>query len=212
MYYFFRNLFISYSYNVLYYYSYIEIYLGKLVTPLLSYFIKKRKIYNLEFINNSVVTFEIYIDFDNIDKNTYEMFKTLQYDFCIYSDNLHPNKNGSINKVIYYNHQTMFEGIGIDYELSDADIMYSSILFDRLDYNKNKDIYQICKEQEIEVKLKTNKYNFVIKNNILKPVFFKYLLLNYYDVLQLSSVRTTIMTLDNTTIEYEQDKSQIKFL
>ena len=209
--YFFRNLFISYSYNVLYYYSYIEIYLGKLVTPLLSYFIKKRKIYNLEFINNSIVIFEIDIDSNNVDKNTYEMFKNLEYDFCIYSDNKHPNKNGSINKVIYYNVQKMFSE-GVDYELSDADIMYSLILFDRLDYNKNKGIYQICKEQEIEVKLKTNKYNFVIKNNILKPVFFKYLLFNYYDIMYVSSIRTKLMTLDGTKIDYKEDKSQITFL
>ena len=162
----YERIFINISLKCIYFYSNCQIiynrltnnfkefvktntYLNKIVNKIY----KKEKINNeICEINNKSIIIKYFLDFSKID------FENYKNSFYIFSDNLNPHKN-CVNKVIF--HRQPFTH---DYEISNISFILLELKF---------------KENTYEIKLKNNKFNYYIVNNILDKKFFIYYLYNY---------------------------------
>ena len=182
---FFKPKMVNLSYNLIYYYSYLQIKYTKfkiLIKPFINVlgvainnFLK-----NNNLINNvsepPKLVFEIYgkgLKINNIfiDENNKKQLNTIftenlklynDYDFVIFSDKIN---NNFTNKIHYYNFPNSFDNI--NYKIS-------NIKFISMDLTFNNQTYPI--------ELKNDIYNHYIVNNKLNSEFYKYYLQNILNV------------------------------
>lgn len=99
-------------------------------------------------------------------KDTDNRMVDREYDFVIYNDYEHPNKDGSINKVILHEiTNSLTKDILNDYVVSDCKIIMMECEFNNT--------FKL-------VELKTNEYNYLVIGNILSDAFVYYFLRKHY--------------------------------
>lgn len=175
----FNKLIINTSYNFIYIYSTCQIEISKIKNKINSYiesnpelksFIKnnvKNKFYkNITLFKDNQTKKISYCELNELVKNNY--FENNKYDLFIYSE-MPFNSNSVVNKITFHDINELLKNIQND-EIVYENVGYKFIMFEI-----------IIDDKIISINLSSEKYNYMILNNVIDKIFIKYFLLNEYN-------------------------------